>query len=218
MLRCLFLIAILFTRIDLVAAELPSRPLITFTATGVAVSELEPGATVYVYSLGRELRGTHTNVVPREKKLVDDDRDGQVTWDLGTALPWRSIWLAVEMGSGRYAVGIPPQYRSQARQVTLTADHLKRDGVGEIVQFGFRGSIVEFVLVRPKTGEVWGATVVSGGAADEAVSTDKVRLSVVKLGRRTGTIEAPPKSLKKDDVVFMVTSSKAQFAATKVEE
>lgn len=199
------------------AADLPPNPSLVFNATGVTVTRLEPGATVYLYSLSREPIGSTTKVVPREAKLVDDDRDGRVDWDLKIPLPWRSIWLVVEIKSGRYTVGAPPRYR-QAKRIVLSSDHLKRDGAGEITQFAFRGSVVEFILVRPKSADVWGATIFSGSTSDEGIGTGKVRLSAVNLRPRAGTTDGAPRSLKNDDVLFMVTSFRAEYAAARVGE
>ena len=212
-----FATAVLSSSISALGADLPANPSLGFHATGVTVTQLEPGATVYLYSLSREPIGVTTKVVAREAKLVDDDRDGRIDWNLNDPLPWRSIFLAVEMKSGRYAAGAPPHYH-QANRVSLTSDHLKRDGAGEITQFGFRGSVVEFILVRPKSSAVWGATIFSGSTSDEGMGTGKVRLSTVKLQPRGGTTEAPPNSLKNDDVLFMVTSFRAEYAAVRVGE
>src|SRR5215213_2362315 len=128
------------------AAE-PSPPLtVAFGSNSIVVTGIEPGATIYLYSLAREPKGYYTSILPREKMLSDENRDGRVEWDLQAPLPWRSIWFVVDMASGKYVAAVPPQYH-QARRIALTADHLKRDGAGEIVQFGFPGSVVECVVV-----------------------------------------------------------------------
>jgi hypothetical protein len=197
------------------ASEAPPSPALTFQATGLAVSGIEPGTTVYVYGIAREPKGSHTAVIRRETKLVDNDRDGRVEWDLQMPLPWRSIWLAVELPSGRHTVGVPPQYRLATR-VELTSDHLKKDAAGEITQFGLAGSIIEFVVVRPKAAEIWGLTAVSGGPLDESGGSDKVRVSALNLQPRSGTTSDAPKSLKKGDVLFMMTSFRAQYTSAQV--
>lgn len=207
----------IFSPPHLLADTPPQGLTLSFGERTIDVAGADPGSSVYIHGLAREPQGYRTSVVRREIKLVDDDRDGRVVWELDTPLPWRSIWFAADMTSGRYAAAAPPAY-AEATRLELTSDSLKKDAAGEATQMGFSGSIVEFVVVRPKSGAVWRATVASGGALDEDTSRESVRISSVKLEPRAGTTEPPPHALKKDDVLFMVTSFNAQYLAVRIGE
>lgn len=195
----------------------PAKPLtITFGSSSVAVAGVTPKATVYIYGLAREPKGWSTSVVAREVRLRDDDGDGSVVYEIAGTFPWRSVWLAAELEGGAYAAAAPPAYRAQ--RVGLTSTQLKKDAAGEVLQLTFDGSLVECIVVRPKTGEVWGVTLVSRGPEDEGTEVGKVTLSVLKLQGRSGTTAPAPKSLKKDDLVFVLDSFRAVYGVARVGE
>jgi hypothetical protein len=187
-----------------------------FGAQTVEINGVTPRATVYIYGLAREPKGWTTSIVPRETKLRDDDGDGRIIWDLERPFPWRSVWFAVELESGNYGAAAPKEYTT--RRIDLTSTHLKKDAAGEVQQLALGGSMIEFIVVRPKSGEVWGATVASRGSQDEGTEVGKVALSVLKLQPRDASSGPAPKSLKKDDVIFALNSFKAEYGVARVGE
>lgn len=188
-----------------------------FGAESIEIAGVTPKANVYVYSLAREPKERTTHVVPRFTRLADDDGDGRVRWDLDVPLPWRSIWLAVDLSNGNYAVAAPPAY-TRAHRVDLTSEHLKKDAAGEVQQMVFGGSMVEMIVVRPRTEMVWAATVTLRGTEDEATEPGRVALSALNLRPQPPATEPAPKSLKKDDVIFLLNSFKAEYGVARVGE
>lgn len=211
----LMLLAILTLPVAL-RAQAASALAIVFQPQSLEVTGVTPRATVYIYGLAREPKGWTTNIVPRETRLRDEDGDGRIVYDLRQPFPWRSVWLAVELDSGSYVAAAPAEY--QTHRIDLTSTHLKKDAAGDVLQLAFDGSTIEFIVVRPKTGDVWGATVLSRGADDEGAEVGKVTLSVLKLQPRDGSSGPAPKGLKKDDVIFVVNSFRAEYGAARVGE
>jgi hypothetical protein len=215
MLRVLSILLLSLT-VDAYAAESAKPLTITFGPSSVEIGGLTPKATAYVYGLAREPKGWTTSIVAREARLRDDDGDGRVSYQIAGVFPWRSVWLAVELEGGNYGTGAPPAYRVE--RTALTSTHLKKDATGEVLQLSFDGSLVECIVVRPKGSDVWGATIMSRGALDEGTEVGKVTLSALKLQPRSGTIAAAPKSLKKDDVIFVLNSFRGAYGVARVGE
>lgn len=209
-------ILLLTLTVDAFAAESAKPLTITFGSSSVEIGGLTPKATAYLYGLAREPQGWTTSVVAREVRLRDDDGDGRVSYEIAGAFPWRSVWLAVELDGGNYGAAAPSSYRTE--RVDLTSRHLKKDASGEVLQLAFDGTIIECIVVRPKSSDIWGATIVSRGTLDEGTEVGKVTLSALKLQPRSGTAASAPKSLKKDDVIFVLNSFRGTYGVARVGE
>lgn len=191
----------------------PPALALLFSDSALMVSDATRGGRVYVFSVAREPKGYYTNVAVQEAVLHDDDGDGRVQWDFPSGLPVRSVWLAVDVTSGASAAAPRPDYT--ATRTALTEKHLKNDVTGEIERLGAEGGHLEFIVVRPSVG-IWGARVFLRGPKDQGTEDDQVAVSLLDLDRRAGTIEPPPKHLKKDDVVFILNSVRGQYVLAAV--
>lgn len=200
---------------QLFGATVPNAVTLGFSGSSIEVQGVTPNGTVYLYGLAREPRGFITAVVPHETRLRDEDGDGRVVLELAPPFPWRSIWFAVDLESGNFAAGTPAEYVTAAR-IDFTSSNLKHDAAGDVEELAFDGGIVELIAVRPKTGEVWGASVLSRGGRDRGTETGKVTLPALDFDRRAGTTDPAPKKLKKGDVIFAMSSFRAKYAAARV--
>jgi len=196
-----------------VLAEKPAAPVLVFSANTVTVTNVTPGADVYLYSVSREAMGYYNNIVTREEVLHDTVKAGHVDYALKTPLAKRSIWFAVDLSSGLAVAGAPPGY--PARQVTLDEHQLKKNAGGEVQQLSFDGTLVDIVVVRPGEG-MWGGPVGLHAKNDEngknGGGNDRAPLiSAANLESRGGTKAPAPPKLKNGDVVFMMNSWGAQY-------
>ena len=210
------LLFVLFARATFAATAPPSLT-VNFAAQAVEIAGVTPKADVYLYSVAREPKEWTTDVVRRHTRLTDDDGDGRVQWDLGVALPWRSIWLVVDLSNGSYTVAAPPAY-TRAHRIELTSAHLKKDVSGEVQQMAFGGSMVDMIVVRPRTAMVWSTMLTLRGTEDESTEPGKVALSAFNLRPQEPGSEPAPKALKKDDVIFLLNSFKAEYGVVRVGE
>jgi hypothetical protein len=63
-------------------------PAISFAPEAVEASGLTPGGKVVWFGVAREISERSATIVRREKIVSDDDKDGDVTLDLGRPVPW----------------------------------------------------------------------------------------------------------------------------------
>jgi hypothetical protein len=191
----------------------PIPPLtLSFTTNSITVSGVSPKATVYGFSLAREPQIGHNKIVPREI-LLTENGGGQVVWALPPPVPLRSIWFFVDLSTGAYGTGAPPGY--PAVRVPLTDAHLKKDIGGDVDRFSLSGTLVEFIVVRPRVG-AWSTLMVYRDPLDQADDPHKETISVLDLKPALSNTEPPPKKLKKNDVVFLMDSFSATYGAARI--
>ncbi len=198
-----------------IAAQAGQPLTITFGPNNVAIANVSRSAPVYVFSLVRERKTYYTSVDPIEQRITDFEGVGSVGVSYNHQRSWRSLWFAVDLSTGAFGVGAPPDY-PWAKHIVIADAHLKKDAGGEIAQLGMNGEVVEFIVVRPEVG-VWGGLITSMGALDDAKQNGKITVSIGALTPRAGTTEPPPKKLKKGDIVFMANSFTGEYGATAVE-
>ncbi len=145
----------------LVASAAWAQPELILEETGVQVST-EPGGSIVL--LGTERRnsnGTSLTLYTGEL-LVDQDADGWVSPELGHHVAWESLWVAVDVATGGYAVEAPPSLGPQIRP--LPAD--LHPGAASLAEQMRRGRML---VVRPGRG-AWLAEVADGTTLDQDTS------------------------------------------------
>lgn len=196
------------------AAAAQQAPAMTIGATSIVITGITPRASVFAFGIAREKSGYFTNVMPRQVTLRDDDGDGRVEWTIGTGIVTRSIWMAVDLTNGQYVASAPAEYG--ATRVALSDRHLKKFG-DDVTKLAFAGTFVEFLVVRPGVG-AWRSVAGLHGPLDEGTDEDEITVSTLRLEPQ-GDHHAPaPDKLKKDDVVFFVNSSRAEYGIVRIGE
>lgn len=216
MVRTLLVVSLTLVASSLFAAAEQPQPLsVSLQPDGIAVAGATPKASIYAFSQSRELSHGFVSVVPRQTTLRDDDGDGRAAWTIGATVPLRSVWIAVDLTTGAYGVAVPAGY--PATRVALSDDHLKKNFGSDITQLAFDGTLVDYVVIRPGVG-AWRGTVGLRGPDDEGTDEKKSTFSVEKLRPEEGTTAAAPKHLKKDDVVFVLNSFRAEYGVVRIGE
>src|SRR5258708_9270842 len=102
-----FIIA-LFVSVSAVAAESSApSPAIKFNGSRVEVTGITPGGSVVIYGTAM-LYVNYGDMLHRyQKVVVDDAREGTVSWDIGRPIPPRGVWIAVYTASRETAEGAP---------------------------------------------------------------------------------------------------------------
>src|SRR4051812_12861939 len=89
----------------------PPGPAITFDQSSVSVAGVSPKGQAVLFSVAREVAEVDVaTVVRRSQVLPDDDGDGVVKLDLGRDVPFRSVWVAVDLATGQVAAAAPEGY------------------------------------------------------------------------------------------------------------
>jgi hypothetical protein len=195
------------------AAPAVAEPVPTFTATTVEVSGATPGGQVVVFSVAQEEASYVPTFRRRDAVLADEDGDGAVTLDLGSTVPWRSIWVVVDAATGAAAVATP------------TADYPLRE-VGA-ADAGFRlapstriemaRAWIEGLVVRPGVG-AWRFTAGDGAEGDADLTYDGT--SRVELGQTEaveGFVASPPASFGRNDLLFLIDPNRMEIYRTRIE-
>jgi hypothetical protein len=97
--------------------------------------------------------------------IVDDDRDGVVTLDLGRPIPAISTWAVVEPQNGRF--GIATGGRFALTMVSIPPDALRNGAGGVIDRIAFDHASLDLLYVHPGKG-VWTWSAMDGDPATDA--------------------------------------------------
>jgi len=196
---CAIVVVSLFTFL-LSAADAPPLQLTIGTAE-VRIGNVTGGAEVVLLVATVEGDGGVLRQRTGAKTFRDDDGDGVVTVADARGIPLRSIWIAVDVETGRSAVAAPPDFPLQLSP--LPASLLERDAEGVTGVFELQQRNVEMLLVRPKSG-AWRLRAHEGGNGDgDQHANGKLRLVAADAIAVSG--DAPsPKRLKKGDVIALL--------------
>ena len=198
------------------------EPVLEIEPSALVVSGLEPAAEVVVYGISRRAgEGGIRQRVEHEALLVDDDGDGQVTFEMDAPVDYHSIWVAVDRSSGAYAVDVP--LGSPRREVAFPGRGPEEGSRGQLNRLRHEGfGFVHLLLVRP--GErAWTVTAADGGPLDAdgsfadgiLLEIDQSRAVAGEGGVEEGTA-APPERFAPGDVVVVIDSDRMSFYAARL--
>jgi hypothetical protein len=158
---------------------------------------------VATFAVVRDLTNYYLTFGRIDALLTDDDKDGVVEWKLGRPVPAQSMWAAVDVETGEFAVATPGDY--PLRRIAVPANALggsRREGVDALVA-QWR-SLVEILLVRPGEG-AWVLTAGADAEGDEDDDRDNGRLATpLEDLKPLGTSPPPPKKIAPKDVLVVM--------------
>jgi len=153
----------------LVARAATADPGLTITlgAHTVSASGLSHGSSAVFFAVLHEpIPGAYMDRISRlAKVLVDDDRDGVVTFDLGRPIPATSVWAVVEPQNGRY--GMAAGRRLDVKIVSIPSDALRKGAGGVIDRIAFGHPSLYLLYVHPGEG-AWTWTATDGDPVTDA--------------------------------------------------
>jgi hypothetical protein len=196
-------VAVALVALPLGAAAATGPPTIRFEPQAVVASGLTPGGQVVWFGVAREIADEVTTMVRRDAIAADDDRDGTVRLELTREVPWKSVWIAVDLATGEYAAAAPEGY--PLRLVPWRGMGILQ-GQGGPDRIEEARSFVELLVVRPELG-AWGYTAGDGGPRDEdGVPDNRLRMALERVVP-IGASPAPPERLQPTDLVALVDAS-----------
>jgi hypothetical protein len=190
------------------AAAVPA-PRLVFEAQAVVATGLSPGGQVAWFSIAREIADYAATVVPR-MDIAAVAGDGTARFALGRNVPFKSIWIAVDLASGAFASGSPagfPLEQMGWRGAGLLHNATRADQIDEARSF----VVVFLARPHPAAGSsandgsgAWFAAVGQGSDKDDGSSTEgRVTVSLDRL-QSVGRSPAPPSHLGANDVVAVI--------------
>jgi hypothetical protein len=184
-------------------------PALKFESAAVVATGVSPGGHVVWFSVAREPQGFISRVVRREEVVEDLDKDGIVTFPVEEGVPFKSIWVAVDLASGHFAIAGPPGY--PLNEIPFPAGGVRPVG-GFVRQLRNSRGVAEILVVRPGVG-AWGLSVGDGGEGDEDGANDGVVLADLWDAYAIGTGPPVPEQLSPKDVLVMVDPQQMEFYA-----
>lgn len=181
-------------------AQTKPEPRIAFEETAVVASGLTPGKAVAWLGVERIVDADLAAEVVRRSMTRTAGEDGVSRLELGRAVAQRSVWVAVDVESGEFAVAAPDGYQLHRRPRPSRLD-AAAGGRPDAILDG--DSYLYGLVVRPREG-AWTFQGGDGGPRDDDGGTDgRVRFALDQLEPLAGSPAAPDK-VQGSDLWFVV--------------
>jgi hypothetical protein len=84
-------------------------PALVFSDQAIQAQGMTPGGSVVWFGIGREVQ-EYAETLSDHQDVTVADAQGQATVRVAPAVPQHSLWVAVDLGTGRYAMAAPPLF------------------------------------------------------------------------------------------------------------
>jgi hypothetical protein len=186
------------------------NPVVSFADHAVIASGMTPKGQVVWFGVMRDFDAGTLDWSHHEEITTDEGGMGTAQLDIGKPVALESIWFAVDLATGRFAVNAPAGYPLRRFELARDAIPAARD------RLAIRRSLLVVVLIRPGVG-AWTlragdrAAGDSDGTADGKVDIDLTQL--VPIGSSPGA----PKSFLPKDTLLVVDQAQMDFIGVALE-
>jgi hypothetical protein len=185
-----------------------ASPTLVFEPSAVVASGITPKGKVVWFSVAREIEDYAATVVRRDQVVEDDDGDGKVRLEVGKPVPVQSVWIAVDLASGAYAVAAPEG--SRAAELPQAGRNPGRGEAGKPEWVEVDRRYLELAVVRPGLG-AWALTLGDGGESDADGTADGSLTASLARMRSLGASPAAPDRFSPRDVVAVVDPNRMEY-------
>jgi hypothetical protein len=197
--RCILPAALLLLSILVPGADCAVALVLDLYEDDLLITGVTPGADAVLFSVAREPADFNAIIVRRLEVLSDTDSDGLVRWEVGQPVPFRSIWVAVDLASGELALATPEEYPLREAEI---AEPLAKTGPGGALdQLEIGGDSIELLVVRPGVG-AWVQSIVDGGEEDDDEPANRLVTATVPAMEALGASPPAPLELVLGDLVI----------------
>lgn len=155
----------------------------------VEITGIPPRAEVVVYSYQRRPLGFESLASRRVDVISDDDGDGAITVNSAEDIEPRSIWIVVELTSGRYVISSPAAFTPNI--TTVTPGAFRKSGGTAADRFVDRHPSLDVLYVHPGKGARF-AMPEDGGLEDADGRTDgRTTMALANARAVAGSAAAP---------------------------
>lgn len=204
----------------LLTAAPPVRPAssqpalgLAFGAGGVTVSLANPGGSVFLFGLERQRNRDYTKVVVRERFETAGAATGVATSPLDQPLAPETVWLAVDLASGRTALAAPAG--TAVSLLGVKPGQLRSVVSGEWDRFDLKSQEVDVIWSRPGGG-LWHAHIGDGGPSDADGEPDgHVAVTPEKM-TPLGSSAPPPQRFLPGDTLYVFDDATLKVAVVEV--
>ena len=186
-------------------------PALMVTATAVTAAGMTPGGDVVWLAEVRKVI-EYEAAYGRRQGVVQADAQGGAQIPLADAVvPPQSIWIAVDLKTGAYAMASPAGFSPLPFDLAPDALNVRGDALAD--QLADIADHAEILMVRPGKG-AWGKRLGRGGPDDESSPTDVAyKLSLDHLEPLRGADGPPSGKLNPKDILFVLHPEAMAIAA-----
>lgn len=180
----------------------------SLTSDQLSFSNVTPGGQLVLFGASiRSERGMST-LRRFSEVLADGDRDGTVLYQPRGGVPFRSIWVAVDVRTGNHVVATQDGYELIHQEVS--AKDLKHDSDAAVGLLEERLS-VDLVLIRPGDG-AWSLRAREGGNTDgDKMRDGRLTLLFGNAHALDPSFGKAPKHLKRGDVLAAIDTGRLEL-------
>lgn len=186
---------------------------LTITAQSVVASGVTPGSKVVLFAVGLVPGGYDSAVVRWRTTVVDHDRDGSISFEPERGVPWKSIWTAVDLTSGKYAIGAPPEF--PVRSAPLLPNAFRKTDASTVNTFLHAHTFVDLLYVTP-AGGAWAIRANDGGAEDGDSASDGTTTILLEKLQPIDTGDERPKAFMPGGLLFAIDFSEMNIAVIRL--
>ena len=185
----------------------------TVTETDVEVRNATPNGDVVLMTAQLEAHAGLLRQIGGATRASDADGDGIVRVTPVRPIPLRSIFVAVDLESGRYLIAGPEDYPLAV--VPFPSHLLQSDADGVLGLADQEVVSAQVLVVRPKTG-AWRLVASEGGDGD-ADQTSNGKLSLASFDALpVGGSGPAPKHLRKGDILAVIDPGRMEVSVTEI--
>ncbi|HEY0780879.1 MAG TPA: hypothetical protein VGE98_00375 [Thermoanaerobaculia bacterium] len=193
------------------AVPLPllAQPDVTLEPQAAVASGLTPGGQVVWFGIAREISEDSATIVRRDRIDVADAKGG-ARFDLGRDVALKSIWVAIDLATGKSAVATPAAFPLADSALPVSDLHLGATAA-EADAIEDARTAVEVLMVRPGSG-AWGLSVGRGGPDDEGGGGGgPLRFSLGRLHALAKGGPVAPAKLDPKDLVILIDPNRMEI-------
>jgi len=183
----------------LASALSASATTIELQPTAVIARDVAPGADVVFFGVALQPDGYGAQLEQWAEVISGAAGTTSARLDLKAPLPYKSMWAAVDLTTGEYALSSPAGYT--AKQAVIPKKLLKKGDTSAADVLTNSREFVQMLLVTPKKG-AWVFAAMDGAGDDDGKDDGQIAASLDHF-RPLGTSKNAPKKLSKNDVVIM---------------
>lgn len=201
------------------SAEIRANAKDTLTPLAVSIDDQRviaagghPNGRILIVGYER-VRGRYKETVARHRAYLSANDAGALTLTPRGGIASNSVWIGVDVHSGRYGVVSPGS--APLREIPLPEGSLKNDNNGQLKKLVSALPLAYFVLIRPGEG-AWELTGGDGGKHDVDHSVDgKTELSLDDFQPLSDDLPEP-KQFRKSDLLLVFSPDQVGFSVVRV--
>jgi hypothetical protein len=176
-------------------------PSLVVAADAVTAAGMTPGGDIVWLAMLRKVV-EYEAVYLRRQGVMQADAQGVAQLPVAEAVPPQSLWIAIDLKTGAYAMASPAGFSPLLFDLVPEALNVRGDALAD--QLVDVADHAEILLVRPGKG-AWGKGVGRGGADDDSSPNDAAyKLSLDKLEPLRGADGPSTGKLNARDLLFVL--------------